>query len=209
MDAVDLDGDPATPWDLAALAGDDSRTTDASFDHLSLSVGFNYSLTDRHAAFGHFTRSAKLPHFDDVRNGVLTEDVVSNLELGYKASLDSLALFLTTYRTGFDNVPFSDILVDGSIIVRRAETLTWGIELEGVYEPVDSVSVQFSLTLQDPEYRDFSGVSLDNDGNQVRRIPVVDDAGGVCGIVAQADIARLGVMQETAKLVRDVLRPAQ
>ena len=45
--------------------------------------------------------------------------------------------------------------------------------------------------------------------HQVRRIPVVDDAGGVCGIVAQADIARLGVMQETAKLVRDVLRPAQ
>lgn len=171
MDPVDLDGDPGTPWDVAALAGDERRSTRASFDHLGLSLGFNYALTDRHAAFGHFTRSAKLPHFDDVRNGVLAEDTVSNLELGYKASLDSLAVFLTAYRTQFDNVPFTDILVDGSIIVRRAETLTWGIELEGVYEPVDSVSVQFSLTLQDPEYRDFTGVSVDNDGNQVRRIP--------------------------------------
>ena len=171
MAAVDLDGDPGTPWDVAALAGDDRTATRASFHHPGFSLGFNYALTDRHAAFGHFTRSAKLPHFDDVRNGVLTKDVVSNLELGYKGSLDSLAMFLTAYRTEFDNVPFSDILVDGSIVVRRAETLTWGIELEGVYEPVDSVSLQFSLTLQDPEYRDFNGVSVDNDGNRVRRIP--------------------------------------
>lgn len=171
MNDVDLDGDPATPWDVAALAGENRRATRASFDHLGFSLGFNYAITDRHAAFGHFTRSAKLPHFDDVRNGVLTDDVVSNLEFGYKAALDSLAVFLTAYRTEFDNVPFSDILVDGSIIVRRAETLTWGVEVEGVYEPVDSVSLQFSLTLQDPEYRNFNGVSVDNDGNQVRRIP--------------------------------------
>jgi outer membrane receptor protein involved in Fe transport len=31
--------------------------------------------------------------------------------------------------------------------------------------------MQFSLTLQDPEYRNFNGLSVDNDGNQVRRIP--------------------------------------
>lgn len=171
MSETDLDGDPATPWDVASLAGEDRRFMQTSIDHLGFSLGFNYAITDRHAAFGHFTRSAKLPHFDDVRNGILHEDVVSNLEVGYKASLDSLAVFLTAYRTEFDNVPFSDILVDGSIIVRRAETLTRGIELEGVYEPVDSVSMQFSVTLQDPEYRNFTGVSVDNDGNQVRRIP--------------------------------------
>jgi outer membrane receptor protein involved in Fe transport len=33
--------------------------------------------------------------------------------------------------------------------------------------------MQFSVTLQDPEYRNFSGTSLDNSGNQVRRIPKV------------------------------------
>lgn len=169
--SVDLDGDPATTYDVSMLAGDDRTLSSMSFDNLGYSVGFNYALTDTQAAFGHFTRSAKLPHFDDVRNGIRTKDVVSNLEIGYKASLDNLALFLTGYRTEFDNVPFSDILVDGSIIVRRAETRTLGIELEGVYEPIDSVSMQFSLTLQDPEYRNFNGLSLNNDGNQVRRIP--------------------------------------
>lgn len=45
--------------------------------------------------------------------------------------------------------------------------------------------------------------------HQIRRIPVVDAQGGVCGIVAQADIARLGNMQEIAELVQDVSQPGR
>lgn len=171
IEGVDLDGDPSTMYDIAALAGSDRTFIGADFDHASYSLGFNYDFTDRQASFGHITRSAKLPHFDDIRNDILVKDRVTNVELGYKASLDSLAMFLTAYRTEFDNVPFSDILVDGSIVVRRAETWTHGIELEGVYEPIDTVAVQFSMTWQDPEYRKFSGTSVDNSGNRVRRIP--------------------------------------
>ena len=40
--------------------------------------------------------------------------------------------------------------------------------------------------------------------NQVRRILVVDDSGNICGIVAQADIARKGTATETAELVKDL-----
>ncbi len=183
---VDLDGDPDTRYDRAMLAGPHRTRTSHDFAHTSWSLGFNYEFTDRHAAFGHYTRSAKLPHFDDVRNGATDKDRVTNAEVGYKTSRDTLALFLTAYRTEFDNVPFSDVLVDGSIVLRRARTRTWGLELEGVYEPVDSVAVQFSVTLQDPEYRNFSGTTVDNSGNRVRRIPrtmlrvapSVDFAGG-------------------------------
>jgi outer membrane receptor protein involved in Fe transport len=168
---VDLDGDPATTYDLAALAGDERERVSGDFDYLSWSLGFNYDMSEEQALFGHLTRSAKLPHFDDLRNGVLREDRVVNAELGYKASLERLAIFLTAYGTVFDNVPFTDILADGSTVVRRAETRTFGIELEGVYEPVESVSVEFSVTLQHPEYRGFTGTSIDNSGNRVRRIP--------------------------------------
>lgn len=168
---VDLDGDPQTTYDVAALAGTARRLVDADFHHLSYSAAFNYSLMDGQALFGHFTQSAKLPHFDDIRNGIRVKDRVTNAEFGYKVSLDELALFLTAYRTEFDNVPFTDILVDGRTVVRRAETQTLGVELEGIYEPVETVAVQFSVTLQDPEYRDFSGTSIDNSGNRVRRIP--------------------------------------
>ncbi|NNE99512.1 MAG: CBS domain-containing protein [Pyrinomonadaceae bacterium] len=40
--------------------------------------------------------------------------------------------------------------------------------------------------------------------NQVRRVPVVDDAGVLQGILAQADIARKATPAETAELVKDI-----
>lgn len=44
--------------------------------------------------------------------------------------------------------------------------------------------------------------------HQVRRIPVVDENGICCGIVSQADIARLAPENETAAVVRDISQPA-
>lgn len=44
--------------------------------------------------------------------------------------------------------------------------------------------------------------------HQIRRIPVMDAKGKVCGIVAQADIARQADQRKTAEVVRDVSQPA-
>ena len=43
--------------------------------------------------------------------------------------------------------------------------------------------------------------------HQVRRLPVVDADGIVCGIVAQADLARWATSEQTGDLVRDVSEP--
>lgn len=43
--------------------------------------------------------------------------------------------------------------------------------------------------------------------NQVRRVPVVDESGGCCGMVSQADIAREGSEAKAAAVVKDVSRP--
>lgn len=43
--------------------------------------------------------------------------------------------------------------------------------------------------------------------HQLRRMPVVDVRGRVCGIVAQADVARHASSRHTAELVKDVSRP--
>jgi CBS domain-containing protein len=43
---------------------------------------------------------------------------------------------------------------------------------------------------------------------QIRRIPVVDATGRVCGIVALADIASLAGMEETAEIVKEVSQPS-
>jgi CBS domain-containing protein len=42
---------------------------------------------------------------------------------------------------------------------------------------------------------------------QVRRVPVVDNSGACCGIVAQADVAIKASGEETAELVKDVSKP--
>jgi CBS domain-containing protein len=45
--------------------------------------------------------------------------------------------------------------------------------------------------------------------NQIRRLPVVDEAGACCGMISQADIARQAPEHELAEVVRDVSRPTQ
>lgn len=44
--------------------------------------------------------------------------------------------------------------------------------------------------------------------NQIRRTPVVNEGGQVCGIVSQADIAMHAPEHDTAELVHDVSRPS-
>ena len=40
--------------------------------------------------------------------------------------------------------------------------------------------------------------------HQIRRVPVVDDRGHCCGIIAQADLARAGTEHDVAELIREV-----
>lgn len=45
--------------------------------------------------------------------------------------------------------------------------------------------------------------------NQIRRVPVVDEAGKCCGMVSQADIALGSEAENTGELVRDLSEPAR
>src|SRR5918999_278147 len=44
--------------------------------------------------------------------------------------------------------------------------------------------------------------------NQIRRVPVVDESGACCGIVALADIAKHAAKRETAEVVKEVSEPS-
>jgi CBS domain-containing protein len=45
--------------------------------------------------------------------------------------------------------------------------------------------------------------------NRIRRVPVVDEAGSCCGIVAQADIALHAPRNETVEVVKKVSEPSR
>ncbi len=44
--------------------------------------------------------------------------------------------------------------------------------------------------------------------NQIRRVPVVDENGSCCGIVALADVARHAKTRDTAEVVKEVSEPS-
>jgi CBS domain-containing protein len=44
--------------------------------------------------------------------------------------------------------------------------------------------------------------------HKIRRVPVVDESGSCCGIVAQADIARRASKKDTGKVVNEVSKPS-
>jgi CBS domain-containing protein len=58
------------------------------------------------------------------------------------------------------------------------------------------------------EEDDIKDVAKMMEKNQVRRVPVVDKMGKICGMVAQADIALKGSDKITADVVESVSKPA-
>lgn len=178
---VDLDGNPATPWDnTASQVGAGSRRINESYDTTGWSIGFNWELTPHHAFFGHYTDSERLPNFDDLRNAAqvngrpdIQPDNVTNIELGYKTSLEQFVMFATLFQTEFDNIVFRDILSTGEEVRRSAGTRTRGIELEGEWLPVEVFNIRFSVTWQDPKYTDFTSSTFDFTDNTIRRIPEI------------------------------------
>jgi CBS domain-containing protein len=48
---------------------------------------------------------------------------------------------------------------------------------------------------------------IEMEATKIRRVFVIDDYGTLCGIVSQADIARVAPYQNTAELVKDISRP--
>jgi CBS domain-containing protein len=63
-------------------------------------------------------------------------------------------------------------------------------------QPVATVGVEASL----------ADVLATMEKHQIRRVPVVDDRGSCVGMIAQADVARIGSRGEVAELVREVSR---
>ena len=67
---------------------------------------------------------------------------------------------------------------------------------DAMTQPVISVSLESSL----------DAVMGQMEQHQIRRVPVVDANGCVCGIIAQADVALKAEEQDTGELVRAVSR---
>jgi CBS domain-containing protein len=91
------------------------------------------------------------------------------------------------------------VVTDRDIVVRCVAEGTNPLEVEAG----DIMSNPVVTTTPDMSLEDVADLMEEH---QLRRVPVVDEAGTICGIVAQADIARHAHSREVAEVVREVSR---
>lgn len=86
------------------------------------------------------------------------------------------------------------------------------IVVRAVAEGRDANSVRVSEIMSTPPTTVSTDAKLSDvtdvmESRQIRRVPVVDKDGKLCGIVAQADIALTGKDRKTANVVEEISRP--
>ena len=80
---------------------------------------------------------------------------------------------------------------------------------EGQNPVVSVATVMSSPAVTITEHDDIDEVIRLMETHKIRRVPVVDSTGMICGIVSLADIARLDSRKETGELVREVSAPTR
>jgi CBS domain-containing protein len=94
------------------------------------------------------------------------------------------------------------VITDRDIVCRVvAEGMNPMAHTAGQYMSQPVVTVRTDARLDD--------VISTMERHQIRRVPVVDDQGCCAGMIAQADVALVGVEDEVAELVREVSRGAR
>lgn len=92
------------------------------------------------------------------------------------------------------------VVTDRDIVVRLVSE---GRDLKGA-KASDCMSTPATTVSADSKLSDVIDVMQTR---QIRRVPVVDADGKLCGIVAQADIALTGKDKKTGNVVEEVSRP--
>ncbi|WP_298503839.1 TonB-dependent receptor [uncultured Maribacter sp.] len=142
------------------------------FKDLSYSIGANYLLGKSSAIYGNFVRAFSLPGSINLTT-ILPEDneVVNNLEIGYRAGLGDLTLDFTLFNTTIDNRTAT--IFDGDLgewVEQPAgANKVFGGEFSAVYTPkaIKGLLFRGAVTLSNSEYDTFlvplsSGTDPDN-----------------------------------------------
>ncbi len=175
---------------------------DKSFDKTGWTIGGNWQFNESSGLFARWTSAFRLPNLSSyitrysnctqaVAQDCVTRDtaappVVQTMDLGevgYKFSNQTFDLFATAFYTKYDNVSFNNAVfaigTEPRIEQGFASTRTIGLELEGMWTPVEWFDLQLTATVQDPEYKDLrytevvdgAPVLRDFVGNQLIRVP--------------------------------------
>jgi outer membrane receptor protein involved in Fe transport len=188
-----------TPATASVLSGsgkyyDYSNTA----DHVGWTIGANYQFSDHQGLFARYTSTFRLPNLNlpnlNMPNNTATgpagatkpiTQTMSLPEVGYKFSNRWVDQYATLFYTKYNNVSFTNYVFDpangtfSSPETGYANTKTYGLELEGTFFPSSMFDVQYTATLQNPEYKGLTYTSkvanapvlIDYSDNQLIRVP--------------------------------------
>ncbi|GEP49619.1 TonB-dependent receptor [Flavobacterium noncentrifugens] len=146
-------------------------------EELSSTLAVNYKFTDHTAAYARYSNGFRSPieesFYDNAKDLSKLKNVyVRQLELGYKYANSMFLVNANFFHMDLENVPFSDILSDGTSEGAFADIKNIGVELEGNVN-LGKARMNVNMTYQDPKYDNYVSTdgSFDYNGNQARRIP--------------------------------------
>lgn len=104
-------------------------------------------------------------------------------------------------------------VVDGNETMRPVGVITdRDITCRAVAKGADTLQMRAGDCMTSPCITVTAEVGFDEccqvmESKQIRRVVVVDESGRLCGIVAQADVARHGSKRDTGRVVQEVSAP--
>jgi len=160
---------------------------DHSFHKVGWTLGANYQFSESQGVFARYTSTFRLPNLSSYITSPTATPVIQTMvlpEMGYKYSNRYMDAYATLFYTKYNNVSFSNYVFNANTGASTpqtgyADTKTYGLELEGTFYPSKLFDVQYTATLQNPEYKGLryttvvagAPVLLDYDGNQLIRVP--------------------------------------
>lgn len=166
-------------YDPATFEENELKLNDFSY-----SIGANYLLGESSAIYANYVRAFSLPGSINLTTELPDDnEVVNNLEVGYRAGLGDLTIDLTLFNTKIENRTAT--IFDGAIgeFVERpaGSNKVFGGEFSAIYTPkaLKGLLVRGALTLQNSEYDTFLvGLSSSTDPDNVFGLNIITDDTG-------------------------------
>ncbi len=165
MAPVDLDGDPATPFDNEQVGNNSFRHFSRQITDWAGSVGLNFALRSNLALYAAGSRGYKMPALDAFVNASAQEQVdlfdaeeVQSLEVGTKAQLTGAAFTVNGFYTRLKNIVDQGLVVDsvtgvGRWFIEKAPELrSYGAEIEVVASPLKQLQLIGNATVLQAEF---------------------------------------------------------
>ncbi len=174
---VDLDANPATPFNNITFGNNTFRHFSRDITDWSASLGLNFRVNDNVSVYGAASRGYKMPALDEFLNATAQEQVdlfdsreVQAVEGGVKYAVGGVGVALNGFYTKLKNVIGQGAITDPITgaqtwrITVDPESRSYGAELELFVSPIEGLQLSSSGTLlkaeQGPGIDSLVGVRL-------------------------------------------------